>query len=212
MLSGIDASEIGTVLSVMQKNLMASTGPHHAFKRIANSFHLAPELKYNQDNYFFLAISLANNLGIKTLNIKPEDYFSWDGYFISTQTDIASILHEIAHWQITPYERRKIPDFGLGSGPDTGMKGDSDRFRCVGVDDQIEEENMASLLGILWEVQLGIPAVISFWEQNWLELYYRQSTADHFIRIFNKLQKIGLVNFWGVPILNCNSSLSCGYS
>lgn len=200
MLSKIDPSEIGAILSAIQKSLIATPGPNHAFNRIANTLRLTPELKYNQPDYIFSAISLAHSLGIKTLDIKPEDYFSWDGNFISTQTDTASILHEIAHWQITPYERRRIPDFGLGSGPDTGMKSYSDRFRCVGVDEQIMEESMASLLGILWEEQLGLAAVISFCKQNWLELHYRQSAAEYFISIFNKLQKRGLVDFWGIPI------------
>jgi len=65
-----------------------------------------------------------------------------------------------------------------------------------------EEENLASLLGILWETEYSEPAVLAFAEQNWLELYDRPHTQRHFARCLGELRGRGLVDAAGRPSLS----------
>ena len=103
------------------------------------------------------------------------------------------MFHEIAHWQIAPVERRSLYDFGLGAGPETGRIFEANTVACV--DDAIkeDEENLASLLGILWEADHGEPAIIAFAEQNWLELADRAHTPRHFVQCLGRLAQRGLI-------------------
>ena len=85
------------------------------------------------------------------------------------------LVHEVAHWLIAPDDRRVLPDFGLGAGPETGRIEEANAARCVDDTVKEEEELLASLLGILFEAVLGQPAIHSFIEQNWLEAWERKA-------------------------------------
>src|SRR4029079_19487297 len=79
------------------------------------------------------------------------------------------ILHEVAHFLLASPERRRLPDFGLGPGPDTTERAAAERAAIVSPPEREMDEAAASLLGILWEAALGQPALASFLDQNWLE-------------------------------------------
>jgi hypothetical protein len=109
------------------------------------------------------------------------------------------LFHEIAHWQVAPPARRGVIDFGVGPGPETGRVAEAEAAVCTDAAAQEEEENLSSLLGILWEVEYGLPALMAFAEQNWLEMYDRPSTAQHFARCIAALHRRGLIDADGRP-------------
>ena len=119
--------------------------------------------------------------------------YNWDGTALDGSVEAYVILHEIAHFLLAPPERRALPDFGLGPGPDTRDRDGAERVATVALLDREEDEAAASLLGILWEAELGQPAFASFLDQNWLEGLER-SAAAHFGAVVQRLVALGL---WG---------------
>jgi len=97
----------------------------------------------------------------------------------------------VAHYVLAPPERRVLPDFGLGPGPDTRDRAGAERAASVAVLEREADEAAASLLGILWEAELGQPALASFLDQNWLEGLER-SAAAHFGAVVGRLVADGL--------------------
>ena len=121
--------------------------------------------------------------------------FNWDGTALDADTEAYVILHEVAHYVLAPPERRQLPDFGLGPGPDTRDRAGAERSAALPVLEREADEAMASLLGILWEAELGQPALASFLDQNWLEGLDR-SAASHFAAVLSAL--IGR-KLWSAP-------------
>jgi hypothetical protein len=117
--------------------------------------------------------------------------YNWDGAALDGATEAYVILHEVAHFMLAPSERRALPDFGLGPGPDTRDRDGAERAALVPVLDREADEAAASLLGILWEAELGQPALASFLDQNWLEGLER-SAAAHFTAVLRKVAAAGL--------------------
>src|SRR5882724_6734442 len=140
------------------------------FARIAETRRACPNLKADLHAGRGKAIALAEQFGIGTLDEDPATAFSWDGAAIRTRSETSVVFHEIAHWQIAPPARRGLYDFGLGAGPETGRIAEANAAACVDNAVKEDEENLASLLGILWEAEHGEPALLAFAEQNWLEL------------------------------------------
>ncbi|WP_245183042.1 MULTISPECIES: hypothetical protein [unclassified Haematospirillum] len=145
------------------------------------------------------AIELAQSFGMSVSSQPPEDGFTWDGQVLSGSMEPSVIIHDVAHWQVCAPERRHIPDFGLGAGPETGLKKQADQWMSVHGIQREMEEAMASLLGILWEVELGHPAILAFLEQNWLEGGASLHNRQHFLKVFNHLQHYGLLDTTGRP-------------
>lgn len=146
------------------------------------------------------AVALAQIFGIGTLDEEPARAFSWDGDVVRTRSEPSVLLHEIAHWRICPVERRHLPDFGLGAGPETGRKTEADAARVASLAAQEREEAMASLLGILWEAHLGLPAIAAFAEQNWLERYDQPGTPAYFATVIGWLHEAGLIDGQARPV------------
>ncbi|MBJ7415517.1 MAG: elongation factor P hydroxylase [Niveispirillum sp.] len=146
------------------------------------------------------AIDLARRFGIGVIDEEPQAAFSYDGQAIRTRSEAYVLIHEVAHWLVAPPERRGLIDFGLGAGPESGRVDEANRALAVGKDDQIREEALASLLGILWEVELGQPAILAFLEQNWLEGWERPACAENLIDNVEALFQAGLINADGQPI------------
>jgi len=123
---------------------------------------------------------------------------SWNGESLRGGTEAYVLLHELAHWQLAPPARRRLVDFGLGPGPETGDVESALRVQCVFGLEREREEAMASLLGILWEVELGHPALASFLDQNWLEGALDPArlprAAAHFTSVLGMLRDVGLVD------------------
>ncbi len=192
ILTLIDPAILPDVLGVFDRDL---SGPARtAFRRIADTLRLAPDLRADLHAGRAKAIRLAHRLGIATIDEEPAAAFSWDGHAIRTRSETSVVFHEIAHWQLTPPDRRLRPDFGLGAGPETGRIQDADAAACVDGATKESEENLASLLGILWETEHGEPAIIALAEQNWLELPDRPHTPQHFAACLDQLIARGLVD------------------
>jgi hypothetical protein len=112
--------------------------------------------------------------------------YNWDGAALDGATEAYVILHEVAHYRLAPPERRVLPDFGAGPGPDTRDRVGAERAAMLPILDREADEAAASLLGILWEAELGHPALASFLDQNWLEGLER-SAASHFTGVLGRL-------------------------
>ncbi len=193
ILSPIALHELPAILTAFARGLDGEVAASAAFGRIAATLRFAPELKADLHAGRSKAIGLAQRLGIGTIDEEPAAAFSWDGHAIRTRSETSVVFHEIAHWQIAPIHRRGIYDFGLGAGPETGRVDAANAVACVDNATKEDEENLASLLGILWETQHDEPAILAFAEQNWLELPDRPHTARHFATYFNRLAQRGLV-------------------
>jgi hypothetical protein len=115
------------------------------------------------------ALSFARDFGMAIHPDGTSCRFNWDGTALNGATEAYVILHEVAHYLLAPPERRGLPDFGLGPGPDTRDRAGAERAAQLSVLEREADEAAASLLGILWEAELGQPALASFLDQNWLE-------------------------------------------
>jgi hypothetical protein len=120
--------------------------------------------------------------------------YNWDGAALDGATEAYVILHEVAHYLLAPPERRALPDFGAGPGPDTRDRTGAERAAILPAIEREVDEAAASLLGILWEAELGQPALASFLDQNWLEGLER-SAAAHFTSV---VQRLVTLKLWSV--------------
>ncbi len=126
--------------------------------------------------------------------VHPEETvcaYNWDGAALDGATEAYVILHEVAHFALAPPERRALPDFGAGPGPDTRDRAGAARAAVLPLLEREADEAAASLLGILWEAELEHPALASFLDQNWLEGLER-SAAAHFSSVVDRLVASGL--------------------
>jgi len=199
MLSLLDPRELDRALQALDHALTAQPLARKTFRRIADTKGFASGLQSNLYAGHDEAVRLGERLGIPLYDSSPADGFSWDGAGVACQTETAVLLHEFAHWQIAPRSRLGLYDFGLGAGPETGRKSEANEACCVDDATKEREEDLASLLGILWDVDLGGPAIIAFCEQNWLELYDRPGTAQHFVSVLDELVTRELIDINGCP-------------
>lgn len=199
ILTPLDAEALPRILDVCEAGLRHAPMAQSVFQRIAATRQFCPGFKADLHAGRNKAIALAVRMGIATCDEDPATAFSWDGHVIRTRSETSVVFHEIAHWQIAPLARRGLYDFGLGAGPETGRIAEADSAVCVDVATKEEEENLASLLGILWETVHDEPAVLAFAEQNWLELYDRRHTQQHFIDCLQKLRARDLIDDAGIP-------------
>lgn len=169
------------------------------FERIAATLDLVP-LGVDTPAHRQAGIELARRFGIGTIDEAPQDAWSYDGHSIRTRSEAYVLIHEVGHWLVAPPERRTLLDFGLGAGPESGRIAEADAQLCVDKDTQIEEEALASLIGILWEVELGQPAILAFLEQNWLEGWERPACAANLVQNLDLLYQRGLIDAAGHPI------------
>ena len=146
------------------------------------------------------AVALAETYGIPTLDEEPAAAFSWDGAVLRVRSEPWVILHEVGHWLVCPPERRHLPDFGVGAGPESGRTVEADAARCVDDAAQQEDEVLSSLLGILLQVELGQAAILAFLEQNWLEGHERHAAVVHFRDAVAGLRARGLIDDAARPI------------
>jgi hypothetical protein len=111
-----------------------------------------------------------------------------DDWFLST----SNTIHEVAHWIVSDPERRNLPDFGLGIGPESKL------FSKEIAEDPQTEEERASVLGILYERALGLD-----WKRTFQWHCWNESWDNHksFIRIYQWLRDQGLVKWGGTPIV-----------
>lgn len=199
ILTPVDPAALPHIVAVFDAGLGQDDLARAVFRRIAATAALAPGLKADLYAGQSKAVDLAKRFGIPTLDEDPAAAFSWDGRAIRTRSETSVVFHEVAHWQIAAPERRLLPDFGVGAGPESGRIDEANAAVCVDAATREEEENLSSLLGILWEVEYDEPAILAFAEQNWLELYDRPSTPAHFARCLRALHARGLLTDDGRP-------------
>ena len=138
-------------------------------------------------------ISLCSKLGIPISlrgTFEPRSHM-WDGHTMAVnnwQFETYDIIHEIAHWLIAE-DRRHLPDFGLGTGPDSYLHAE-----CV-VDEPDIEEEKASVLGILYERALGLEWKVTFACHGWDEM----GSYKLFLRRYKDLVNMGPVRCGGRP-------------
>ena len=193
ILTPIAPDQLPSLLAQFAAGLPDDTCARAAFARIvaAPREALSPS---EEDAARRRAVAVAEAQGIATLDEEPAAAFSWDGGVIRSRSEPSVLLHEIAHWWICPPARRRLPDFGLGAGPETGLVAVADAARQTDQPTQEREEAMASLLGILWEAELGLPAMAAFAEQNWLEKPDRPGTPAYFATVIGWLRAAGLID------------------
>lgn len=197
-LTPVDPGRLPEILDGFARHLRGDAPAAHAFAAVAATARL-PAAGYDLPHHRAAAAALARRFAIPLVDGFPADGFSWDGHAIRARSEASVLIHEVAHWLIAPPERRALPDFGLGAGPETGRVAEADAARCVAQDVKEEEELLASLLGILWEAALGQPAILSFIEQNWLEAWERPAAGEQFRRAVGALRGRGLVGERGLP-------------
>jgi hypothetical protein len=196
ILTPIALDELDDLLQRYEMALPPDGIERAVFRRIAGSRAV---LGGDEAGWHRAAVALAGEFGMAPIDEPPQRAFSWDGSSVRTRSEPAVLLHEVAHFQLASPARRRLLDFGLGAGPETGEAAAADALRCVEAAEREAEEQQASLLGILWEIELGQPAILAFQEQNWLEGAGRPSTADFFARTLERLGAAGLIGADGRP-------------
>ena len=198
-LTPIEPERLAGVLQAFARHFAGDPPAAAALARIAAHAGARPE-EYDLPEHRAAALDLVRAFGIASIDECPADAFSWDGRAIRTRSEASVLIHEVAHWLVAPPERRGLPDFGLGAGPETGRVAEAEAARCVGQAEKEREELLSSLLGILWEAELGQPAIFSFVEQNWLETWERPAAGEQFARTLHALLRLGLVGADGRPV------------
>jgi elongation factor P hydroxylase len=169
------------------------------FRRIADP---AQALRANGEvaaRHHATACDLATEFGMALLPGSPALDFAWNGQALRSATEAYVLVHEVAHFQLAPPARRRLIDFGLGAGPETGDRATAEHAATVFGLAREAEEAMASLLGVLWEVELGQPGFASFLDQNWLEGAERPGATAHFRAVLAALLERQLVDGAGRP-------------
>jgi len=174
-------------------------GARGVFRRIADPAKAARAEGAEAERHHAIACDLAGTFGMPLLPGSPTIDYAWTGQALRRETEAYVLLHEVAHFQLAPPERKHAIDFGLGAGPETGDRDGAERAATVFGIERETEEAMASLLGVLWEIELGQPGFASFLDQNWLEGVDRPGAARHFETILKALQQRGLVDEDGRP-------------
>ncbi|EPY01852.1 hypothetical protein [Magnetospirillum fulvum] len=147
------------------------------------------------------AVDLCRRFGFGILDMAPSDHFTWDGHSVAIRIEPSVLVHEVGHYQLAAPARRKVYDFGLGAGPETGRKEEADAVQSLFLPERDVEEGLCSLLGILWEAELGHPAVLAFLEQNWMEGGASLHNVAHFRKVVRWLAEMGLIDGDGRPTM-----------
>lgn len=202
ILSPIDLPTLPGLLARFDAVLFDQPLASAVFRRIAEGLSVieADDLALSTDPvHHAQALTLLRDFGMGIIDGLPQDGFTWDGHAVRVDMEPSVIIHEVAHLQVCAPERRTVLDFGLGAGPETGIRDAADGVQTVhGVRADLEEA-LASLLGILWEVELGQPGLLAFLEQNWLEGGASPTNKAHFVKIAGHLHAHGLIDDDGRP-------------
>lgn len=202
ILTPISLPDLPMALEQFDRCLDDSPLAQKVFRRIAATVAFVQDdsLELSQDaTHQAEAVALIRTFGMGVLEEPPTKGYTWDGQAVAVQMEPSVIIHEIGHLQVCAPERRTALDFGLGAGPETGLRSQADGAMTVfGVEREMEEA-LASLQGILWEAEVDQPAILAFLEQNWLEGGANSQNKAHFLKIVTHLHHFGLVDDQGRP-------------
>ena len=202
ILTPIDLAAVPRLLDDFAAALAGQPGALAVLARIRDSLAAVdgPDISLSQrEDHHAQAVALLHRFGLGTLDHAPEDGVTWDGRAVAVRMEPSVIIHEVAHYQLAPADRRYLADFGLGAGPESGDKALAEAQRRVFGVDCDREEALVSLLGVLWEAELGQPAILAFLEQNWLEGGAVAHNIEHFVRNVAELMEGGFVDHEGRP-------------
>jgi hypothetical protein len=202
ILTPIDLEAVPRLLDDFAGALAGEPGALAVLARIKDSLAAVdgPDISLSQrEDHHAQAVALLHRFGLGTLDHAPEDGVTWDGQAVAIRMEPSVIIHEVAHYQLAPPDRRHLADFGLGPGPESGDKALCEAQRRVFGVDCDREEALVSLLGVLWEAELGQPAILAFLEQNWLEGGAVEHNIRHFVRNVAELMGGGFVDRDGRP-------------
>jgi hypothetical protein len=190
------------LLDEFGRSLDSESLPRQVLDRIAAYVPEGDLMRLSEDPaHHRQALGLCRKFGIAMDERSPAEGLTWDGLRVALRMEPSLIIHEVAHYQCAAPQRRMLPDFGLGAGPESGNKRRGEECRQVFGTDADIEEALASLLGILWEAELGQPAILAFLEQNWLEGGAKPQNLAHFQRIVSMLVRLGLIDATGRPTM-----------
>jgi hypothetical protein len=198
ILTPVIPAELPIVLAVFRRGIRDAAS-RRVFDRLARRGQHFRATGSRAEAHRRAALALARSFGMGVRSGPPSAGFSWDGRALRGATEAYVLLHEVAHFQLAAPRRRRIVDFGLGAGPETGARAAADRAAQLFGVAREREEAMASLLGVLWEAELGQPALASFLDQNWLDSPHRPQAAAHFADTLGRLRAGGFVTHGGRP-------------
>jgi hypothetical protein len=132
---------------------------------------------------------------------------NWDGKTLAVKGLTASDLcHEIAHYLIAPKHRRKLIEFGLGAGFNTGDHDLAKKCQKVSYSETVTEEEEASIFGILLEKHLKLRGhKTTLQDHQWHDdvsnlKYYREPEDVKMVQVFQRLIRKKLINRNGEPV------------
>lgn len=112
-------------------------------------------------------LELAEKIGIKVSVVKEHDY-AWDGKVIRINRNrehemVEDLSHELAHWIVASPSRRKLKEYGLGS----GVTGKAILSEIKSVKFSNIEEKRASILGLVIMNHVGVDCRSTFFNHSW---------------------------------------------
>ena len=135
---------------------------------------------------------LASSLGLSIKRVNLIDGYMFDGTTIfysdfgrgTEEAANANLAHEIAHFLVASPDRRKVPEYGLGSGPESEITS----IAILNGVAKNQEEELASMLGMLIEKWAGQDPKKFTWEDHgWFAYDIKAKNA------LSKLESLGLV-------------------
>lgn len=108
--------------------------------------------------------SLIHTSGLK---IVKHSKFGWDGKGNIRDNSTSHLVHDFAHYLVSPPKLRCLPEFGLGASPDSGDPPFPSDLFVVNIDKSMREEEAASLLGIIIEWVIGMPSGLTWTDHGW---------------------------------------------
>ena len=107
-LTPINRDTLTRALAGFESYFALATPARAAFDLIAGS-RAAFDAPYDTPAHRQAALDLVMSFGVPVIHEKPSTAFSWDGHAIRTQSEASVLVHELAHWQIAPPDRRHLP-------------------------------------------------------------------------------------------------------
>ena len=157
-----------------------------------------------------IGIIQAYNIPVQ-LDRNPKEFGNWDGEYLNIYgMTVDGILHEIAHWLVCPIERKHIPDYALGAGPDTPfslIKEKQQTLIWINVTGKEgnEEESLACVMEFILAVACGYdtPRMRTYLEDRYFIHNGRWDSdyggsLDDFEKYITQLKKLDLIsnNYW----------------
>lgn len=140
-------------------------------------------------------IQVGEKLGMKFSDEDPRQSVNWTGTTANIgNMSVSNIIHEVAHYMVASPGNRNLVDYAQGAGVESS-KYPADQPRWPE-----EQEELASLLGILWEKSFGLCTEDTLRDHCWIyghgtgRYYEHRTTAAPTIL---QLNKFGLLDKHG---------------